>query len=471
MGLNEYNRKRNFGITSEPAGDVPAPARADGGLGFVIQKHAATRLHYDFRLELDGVLLSWSVPKGPNLDPKVKRLAMHVEDHPLAYADFEGIIPKGQYGGGTVLLWDRGSWEPVGDPRAGYAKGNLKFHLKGNKLHGGFALVKIGNRRNPDERAWLLVKERDSEVREGAAAEITELLPDSVATGRTMDEIAAQRSRVWHSKGTELHVEAIEGGKQAKMPAKLQPPELGDRANAPEGEGWLYELDPGGERLVIEIDGDDVTLLSGEGRRLRAAAAEKHASLANAARLLPSKSVIVDGIVVPASANDASSAASASAGYFVFDLPYFDGQDLRAVPLARRKAVLEALVKRTTPGGPIRYLDHVAGNGAAFQREAARLGAAAMRSRPADSRYDARAGWLRVPLSSTLSPPRRGEGAGKSPPRASADKLAAHPVPSPRASGERVRERGPRTKSPRAKTTRAKTRAKATGLKASRAKP
>ena len=144
----------------------PRKPRAGGARAFVIQKHAATRLHYDFRLELDGVLLSWSVPKGPSLDPTVKRLAMHVEDHPLAYGDFEGIIPKGQYGGGTVLLWDRGTWEPQEDPVAGYAKGNLKFLLKGEKLHGGFALIRLGGRagrrRSGDERAWLLIKERDA---------------------------------------------------------------------------------------------------------------------------------------------------------------------------------------------------------------------------------------------------------------------------------------------------------------------
>src|SRR5262245_10049315 len=135
--LAEYNRKRNFRITREPPGDAPARPRADGGLSYLIQKHAATRLHYDFRLELNGVLLSWSVPKGPSLDPREKRLAVHVEDHPLAYGQFEGIIPKGQYGGGTVLLWDRGTWAPKEDPVAGYAKGNLKFILKGEKLRGG----------------------------------------------------------------------------------------------------------------------------------------------------------------------------------------------------------------------------------------------------------------------------------------------------------------------------------------------
>src|SRR5215831_16065056 len=191
MGLAEYNKKRNFALTREPPGEEVAPqGRAGRARQFVIQKHAATRLHYDFRLELEGVLKSWSVPKGPSLDPKVKRLAMMTEDHPMAYADFEGIIPKGQYGGGTVLLWDRGTWEPLeGDPHQEFAAGNLKFRLKGTKLQGGFALIRLkprGVQRGADDgRSWLLIKERDGEVRDEAAGIITDDHPESVATQRT----------------------------------------------------------------------------------------------------------------------------------------------------------------------------------------------------------------------------------------------------------------------------------------------
>src|SRR6478672_4899293 len=201
MGLAEYNRKRNFRVTREPPGEAPAKPRKDGARSYLIQKHAATRLHYDFRLELDGVLLSWAIPKGPSLDPKEKRLAMHVEDHPLAYGDFEGIIPKGQYGGGTVLLWDHGTWMPQEDPVKGYAAGNFKFILKGEKLQGGFALIRLGGRRAQEEgeKAWLLIKERDAAVRPGGP-ELTETRPESVATGRSMEEIAADKSRIWHSK-------------------------------------------------------------------------------------------------------------------------------------------------------------------------------------------------------------------------------------------------------------------------------
>src|SRR5213593_3234975 len=164
--LTKYQRKRRFSETPEPTGK--RASHAGKALRFVVQKQAARRLHYDFRLELDGVLLSWAVPKGPSLDPGEKRLAVHVEDHPVDYGGFEGIIPKGQYGGGTVLLWDRGTWEPIEDPHAGLRKGNLKFRLNGEKLTGGFALVKIKGRDPRDsEKTWLLIKEKDEFVRPG----------------------------------------------------------------------------------------------------------------------------------------------------------------------------------------------------------------------------------------------------------------------------------------------------------------
>src|SRR5262245_23277462 len=196
MGLKEYRKKRDFRLTPEPRGEV-APTRSAGR--FVWQKHAARHLHSDFRLELDGVLKSWAVPKGPSLDPSQKRLAVHVEDHPLEYGDFEGVIPEGEYGGGTVVLWDRGTWTPEGDPHQGYRRGDLKFHLAGEKLKGSFTLVRMGAQEDGKRENWLLIKHRDEEARRGKEGEITARLPDSVATERSVEEIAADRRRVWRS--------------------------------------------------------------------------------------------------------------------------------------------------------------------------------------------------------------------------------------------------------------------------------
>jgi len=197
MALELYNKKRNFDITPEPKGKVVR--RKSTNLSFVIQKHRASHMHYDFRLELNGVLLSWAVPKGPSLDPAHKRLAMQTEDHPIEYGGFEGTIPPKQYGAGTVMLWDRGTWTPKGDPEADYRKGRLKFELEGEKLHGGWMLVRSsGSKYGSDKPSWLLIKENDEHARPGEPL-VTEELPDSVASGRSLEEIAADPDRVWHS--------------------------------------------------------------------------------------------------------------------------------------------------------------------------------------------------------------------------------------------------------------------------------
>jgi bifunctional non-homologous end joining protein LigD len=380
VGLAEYNRKRNFGATPRP----------DGARAFVIQKHAASRLHYDFRLELDGVLLSWSVPKGPSLDPAVKRLAMHVEDHPLAYGDFEGIIPKGQYGGGTVLLWDRGTWEPQESPQAGYAKGNLKFILKGEKLHGGFALIRLGGRRAREEgeRAWLLIKERDAAVRAGGP-ELTETRPESVATGRSLEEIAADRSRVWHSKPSHIDVAGAPGARAAPLPLRPKPPRAAARSKPPQGDDWLHEIAIPGVRVVARNERSKVQLFSDRGTPLPARGARKDKPIGDAVRMLPAETLLVDGVVAPLTEG------GDKLGYFLFDLPYLDGHDLSRVPLERRKALLEELVRRAGQGS-LRYVEHIRGGGADFHREACRLGIAQMMSRKAGSHYDAKAGWVAV---------------------------------------------------------------------------
>ncbi len=295
MALERYREKRDFKITPEPRGRVaPGPHR---GLSFVIQKHAASHLHYDFRLELNGVLLSWAVPKGPSLDPADKRLAMHVEDHPIEYGSFEGIIPAKQYGGGTVLLWDRGTWIPKGDPVAGYAKGHLKFELDGEKLKGGWTLVKTHGSKyggKSGDKAWLLIKENDSFAQRGAEARIVDDAPESVLSGRSLEDIAEQREHVWHSnksvaanvragavsnaKSSPVKsrknaggVSAIVGARVAKLPASLSPM-LATLVDAiPTSDEWLHEIKFDGYRMLFRIDKGKVTVFSRNGKEWTAA--------------------------------------------------------------------------------------------------------------------------------------------------------------------------------------------------------
>src|SRR5436190_11104753 len=248
MALEEYRRKRDFRKTPEPTGKSPARKETAAQLSFVIQEHAARRLHYDFRLELDGLLKSWAVPKGPSLDPGEKWLAVQVEDHPLDYGGFEGIIPEGQYGGGTVLLWDRGTWVPKDpDPAAAYAKGMLKFELHGEKLHGNWALVRMGGKAARERRQnWLLVKERDDAAVPHSGDAVVANNPLSVETGRSLDRIANDRDRVWESgKGERTQLRfpsSITGARKGSIPRNLKPQLATSVATAPEGQEWLHEI-------------------------------------------------------------------------------------------------------------------------------------------------------------------------------------------------------------------------------------
>src|SRR6266851_5949490 len=258
MALEEYRQKRDFRKTPEPAGAALPAEKARGGLSYVIQKHAARRLHYDFRLELDGVLKSWAVPKGPSLDPQEKRLAVEVEDHPIEYGGFEGVIPEGEYGGGTVLLWDRGSWTPLEpNPEAAYKKGSLKFRLDGEKLHGNWALVRMGGKAaNERHENWLLIKERDPVAAPGSGDAVVTDNPLSVATKRSMETIAAERDRVWDSQhGGEIagnppsapapkpvQKSALAGARRRAMPEKLVPQLASQAEIAPDGPEWLHEI-------------------------------------------------------------------------------------------------------------------------------------------------------------------------------------------------------------------------------------
>src|SRR4051812_25635172 len=276
--LARYNAKRDFTITSEPG---PVRGKKGKQLSFVIQKHDATRLHYDFRLELDGVLVSWAIPKGPSFDPKERRLAVHVEDHPVAYGSFEGTIPAGQYGAGTVIVWDNGTWEPVGDPRAGLKAGKLVFRLHGHKLAGLWELVKIGK---PDERQepWLLFKKHDEWERSHADYDVVAALPDSViakplplleAPGgeapADAEPAAAKPAkaapRAARARKTApapaFDVAAIDGAVKAALPETLAP-QLATLAKAPPTHGdWLYEIKFDGYRLTTRLARGRATII------------------------------------------------------------------------------------------------------------------------------------------------------------------------------------------------------------------
>ena len=439
MPLTEYKKKRNFRATPEPAGKV----KKAKGNSFVIQKHAATRLHYDFRLEMEGVLRSWAVPKGPSLDPGEKRLAVHVEDHPIDYGDFEGIIPKGQYGGGTVLLWDRGTWSPEGDmdPVAAYKKGHLKFRLDGEKLHGGWALVRMGGRNQEEgHENWLLIKEKDDTAVPGSDDAVVQEYPDSVASGLSLDEIAADPERVWQSNRAEKTASfkdkvsavaakamgkkapakgktpakkktpavspaaspTIKGARKAAMPRKIEP-ELATLVDAvPAGSEWIHEIKYDGYRVLCQVRDGEARLITRHGKDWT----DRFAPIARAAEQLPVSEAILDGEVVvlePDGTTSFQSLQNALAEnrqgdlvYFAFDLLYLDGYDLRGAPLlARKQALLDLLAGGA---GPIRPGDHVEGDGEGFFQQACKFGLEGIVCKRTDLPY--RAGrtkeWLKV---------------------------------------------------------------------------
>lgn len=421
--LETYREKRDFEKTAEPQGARRSRHARKSGAGgvFVIHKHAARQLHWDLRLQMDGVLKSWAVPKGPSMDPAVRRLAVHVEDHPLEYGGFEGVIPKGEYGGGTVMLWDAGRWEPIGDADAGYRRGDLKFRLVGQRLQGAWVLVRLATRRPAGEgdeeggdagKDWLLIKERDENAKPGAAdpwgdddCSVTSrrtmeeiaaaVAPESVA-GRTMEEIAgavAPAPRQWKS------------GRSAPLPDKA-PLTLATLVDEPpEGEAWLHEIKFDGYRILARVSGEDVVLWSRNGLDWTArfpALAEELAGLDIEAALLDGEVVAYgpDGISDFGALQKAlSERDDATLTYMVFDLLFAGGEDLRPLPLAERKARLGELLggRRTGGSRPIRLSEHVAGGGGAIHAEACRLGLEGVVSKRADSRYAGRRSrsWLK----------------------------------------------------------------------------
>jgi bifunctional non-homologous end joining protein LigD len=370
MTLEKYHAKRDFDKTAEPRGDDAAAPGKKERLSFVIQKHAARKLHYDFRLELDGTLKSWAVPKGPSLDPAEKRLAVHVEDHPLAYGSFEGDIPEHEYGAGHVIVWDRGAWTPVGDAAEGYRKGHLKFMLDGEKLSGGWALVRMGRPQESKEN-WLLIKERDDAARAGEDAEITRLLPDSVLTGKggkpAKAAKTAKAAKPASSKTVAASSKAVPAtGVKASLPAMLEPmlATLTDRA--PEGDEWLAEIKFDGYRALCRLQNGKAALYTRAGNDWTA----KWKDIAKAAAALPAEEAWLDGEVVALDEQGNVSfqllqnmaQAGSRLAYYAFDLPYLNGYDLRSLPLVQRKELLRTLLEKADPAGPVRYSDHLAGN-------------------------------------------------------------------------------------------------------------
>src|SRR5450759_3918655 len=265
MPLEEYRRKRDFAKTAEPA---PGAGVTTRGL-YIIQRHAARALHHDLRLELDGVLLSWAVPKGPSLDPHDKRLAVHVEDHPVAYGTFEGTIPVGEYGGGTVMLWDRGTWEPLGDPHAMLAAGDLKFRLHGERLAGTWVLVRMRPREGARAEDWLRIKERDDLAVPGEAGAVTAHFDTSVSTGRTMAQIAAGEQPAVDAAPAADPAAARRPsgpGRRAALPRFVEPELATLVERAPDATGWVHEIKLDGYRAQLRKDRKKVIALSRSGK-------------------------------------------------------------------------------------------------------------------------------------------------------------------------------------------------------------
>ena len=353
--LDDYNRMRDFSATSEPAAVKRSGRKnaAEHALQFCIQKHDASHLHYDFRLELDGALKSWAVPKGPSLDPKVKRLAVHVEDHPLDYATFEGSIPEGHYGAGDVIVWDRGVWIPQEDPQKAYAKGKLKFELQGEKLGGIWNLVRTHMPGKKEQ--WFLIKHQDGAARPQDDYDVLVAEPDSVLSERTLvdkPKLAAEQSRPVKKPAAKSRKKAsgtLTGAHKAKLPAQLKPELATLVDSAPEGQ-WSYEIKFDGYRIMARIDHDQVQLFTRNGHdwtHKLPQQAEALAALGLESAWLDGEMVVANEHGVPdfqALQNAFEAGRSGNILYYLFDLPYLNGVDLREVPVEERRAALATIL-------------------------------------------------------------------------------------------------------------------------------
>jgi bifunctional non-homologous end joining protein LigD len=394
--LVKYRAKRDFSKTKEPAGKVPRrKAAKDGGGIFVIHKHAATRLHYDLRLEHDGVLWSWAVTRGPSLDPHEKRLAVHVEDHPIDYAPFEGTIPKGEYGGGSVIVWDEGTWTPEHDPAAGMKKGHIDFELHGEKLTGKWHLVRLKPRPGEKKDNWLLIKSDDAAARPGE--DILKERPESVKSGLTVEDVGegkaakGEKPKVWHSN------KPATAKAKREMAAKLdfvEPALATLERDAPPGKEWLHEVKFDGYRMQAQIAGTEIRLLTRTGLDWT----ERFgAEIPEALAALKCSDAILDGEIVVLADNGVSSFSLLQADlsakrtnrmiYYVFDLLRLDGEDLRGEPLVERKQRLSELLDTLPDDAAVRFSDHFVEPGRVMLKHACRMGLEGVVSKRADAPY------------------------------------------------------------------------------------
>jgi bifunctional non-homologous end joining protein LigD len=378
MSLKAYRKKRDFRKTGEPKG---GPGKEGSKKRYIIQKHAASRLHYDLRLEMEGVLKSWAVPKGPSLDPAERRLAVQVEDHPIEYGDFEGTIPEDEYGGGTVMVWDRGTWHPDKDPAEGLAAGSLHFLIEGERLKGRWMLVRMGGKASENGRNWLLIKKEDEHSRKGG--DILEEERLSVATGRSMEEIAGEQDKEAAAQPGEAGEPAdfaespldpgtlkdVAGSRRKAFPEKFAPQLASSSAKVPAGDQWLHEIKYDGYRIIGWKEKDRLRLLTRNGLDWT----RRFAGLKEALENLGAGRCILDGEIVVVrkdGTTDFQALQNVMKGvqggrllYYVFDLLYLEGFDLTQSPLDARKELLQRLVGRGYSLDPIRYCDHIEGEG------------------------------------------------------------------------------------------------------------
>jgi len=402
--LQLYHAKRRFAETPEPKGAKSKKA----GWRYVIQKHAATRLHYDFRLELDGVLKSWAVTRGPSLNPKDKRLAIRTEDHPVDYGRFEGVIPSGNYGAGTVMLWDRGTWAPVGDPHEGLRAGKLVFRLDGERLKGEWALIRLHTQKPERQEPWLLIKAADAEA--DADRDLLAEFDKSVETARDLPSIATDASSRVHvsnrAAGKPSASRRPPKHKRGRLPKPVEPELATLVDDVPTGDQWLFEIKFDGYRILTAADGDEVRCYTRNGLDWTA----RFGGLPDAIAKLRLDRVLLDGELVVIDRDgrsnfsllqEALSEGGKGLSYFVFDLLFAGGDDLRRLPLIGRKKRLRKLLAPAGKRGPVFLSDHIDGDGGSMLQRLCKKNFEGIIAKRADRPYRSGRGhdWLKIKCS------------------------------------------------------------------------